>query len=146
MSTLSSDRYGLNQWRWLSTRVSLAVAVGGLTVVACSNDAPTSPSGPPGSPTSSTTITITAAGVSPQTVQIRLGERVVFVNNDSESHEMSSDQHPDHLECPPINQVGFIMPGQTKETGHFVVAETCTFHDHLRAFDAGLHGTIIVSQ
>ena len=124
----------------------LGLALAGVAVVACSDDAPTSPSGGPAPPVPGRTITITAAGVSPQTVQIRLGERVTFVNNDSENHEMSSDQHPDHLECPPINQVGFIMPGQTKETGNFVVAETCTFHDHLRAFDTGLHGTIIVSQ
>ena len=123
----------------------LVLAIGCLVAAACTNGAPTSPSGSPGAVATGSTITITAAGVTPRTVQIRPGERVTFINNDMESHEMSSDQHPDHLECPSINQVGFIMPGQTKETGNFVVAETCTFHDHLRAFDAGLRGTIVVT-
>ena len=36
-----------------------------------------------------------------------------FVNNDSRSHEMFSDPHPEHTDCPEINQVGFLSPGQS---------------------------------
>lgn len=128
-----------SQWRWLAPAL-LGACLG------CSGDMPTSPSGGPGPSPAGNTITITATGVSPRMVEIQVGERVIFVNNNDESHEISSDQHPDHLECPAINQVGFIMPGQTKETGNFVVAETCTFHDHLQALNSGLQGTIVVIE
>lgn len=127
------------------SRVMGCLAFGGVVVIACSNDSPTSPSGSPGAVATGRTVTITARGVSPRTVQVRPGERVVFVNDDVVTHEMSSDEHPDHFECPAINQIGSLAPGQTKETGNFVADETCSFHDHLRAFEADLRGTIIVS-
>jgi hypothetical protein len=61
-------------------------------------------------------------------------------------HEMSSDRHPAHTECPVINQGGNISPGQSQETGNFVMPQTCTYHDHLDALDPGLLGTIIIVE
>ena len=115
-----------------------------LSVTACTGDSPVSPSPLPGDSTN--VVTISSAGVSPQTVQIRVGERVLFVNNDSVVHEMSSDQHPSHLECPVINQVGNISPGQSKETGNFVTPRTCAYHDHLDALNPGLLGNIVIVE
>ena len=63
-------------------------------------------------PVQSTTITITGAGVSPKNVIVSLGDRVLFVNNDTRSHNMTSDPHPDHNDCPEINQVGFLSAGR----------------------------------
>ena len=77
-------------------------------------------------------------------LQIRVGERVAFINNDGINHEMSSDEHPTHVECPTINQAGFLTPGEIRETGNFVRPETCTFHDHLNSTDTRLWGTIAV--
>ena len=37
---------------------------------------------------------------------------MLFVNNDTRRHDMTSDDHPDHLECPALNQVGVLNPGQ----------------------------------
>ena len=59
---------------------------------------------------------------------------------------MSSDEHPIHLDCPAINQAGYLRPGQSRETGNFVRAETCTFHDYLNAGTASLRGTIVVTE
>ncbi len=109
--------------------------------VACSGDSPVSPG-----PEPSNTITITGAGANPQTVRIRVGERVVFTNNDSVDHDMSSDEHPTHTECPAINQVGYLRPGETRETGNFVRPETCSFHDHINPTNATLNGSIIVTE
>ena len=88
-----------------------------LSVVACAGDSPTAPTGP--TDDSTNVVTITASGVSPRKIQIRVGERVLFINNDSVVHEMSSDLHPSHLACPVINLVGSISPGQSTETGNF---------------------------
>ncbi len=60
------------------------------------------------------------------------GSRVLFVNNDSQRHDMACDPHPDHNdpECSAINNVGALNPGQSRETGNLVVVRTCGFHDH----------------
>ena len=91
-----------------------------------------------------TTITITAAGVSPQRITVSPGTRVTFVNNDSRQHEMNSDPHPTHGDCPPIDDVGFLAPGQSKQTGNLNTVRTCGFHDHNQPDTASLQGQIVV--
>ena len=88
------------------------------------------PSSPSGGGSNSTTITITSAGVSPAQLTISPGTRVLFVNNDSRSHNMTSDPHPEHTDCPEINNVGLLQPNQSHETGNLVATRTCGFHDH----------------
>ena len=53
-----------------------------------------------------------------------------FVNNSGAVREMSSDPHPIHTDCPPINQVGPLNVGQGRETGVFPSARGCGYHDH----------------
>jgi plastocyanin len=91
----------------------------------CGGGSPSSPS-----PDGSATITITSAGVSPTQVNVALGSRVTFVNNDAQSHNMTSDPHPSHDDCPEINTVGLLRPGERRETGNLVTVRTCGFHDH----------------
>jgi plastocyanin len=119
-----------------------------LSAAACAGDSPTDPTAPTGDSTGDSTnvVTITASGANPLSIQIRVGEQVLFVNNDSVVHEMSSDLHPSHLGCPPMNQVGSLSPGQSRETGNFVTVETCTYHDHLDALNPGLLGTIVIVE
>jgi hypothetical protein len=69
---------------------------------------------------------------------------VLFVNNDSRRHDMTSDDHPDHLECPALNQVGVLTPGQSRESGNLVVTRTCGYHDHDNPDNANVQGRIIV--
>jgi plastocyanin len=109
------------------------------------NGTPTSPGNPNNpTPVATTTITITAAGANPQVITVPVGARVTFINNDSRSHEMHSDPHPNHGDCPPIDDVGFLAVGQTKLTGNMTVARTCGFHDHNLPDVANLRGQIIV--
>ncbi len=105
---------------------------------------PIGPGGGGTPPVATTTITITSAGVSPKNITVAPGSRVTFINNDSRSHEMSSDPHPDHGDCPPIEQVGFLSPGQTKQTGNLTVTRTCGFHDHNQPDVASLRGQIVI--
>jgi len=94
--------------------------------------------------TSGATITITAAGVSPSQVSISVGQSVTFVNSDGRVHNMSSDPHPAHTDCPSINAVGTISNGQTKLTNSLPTARSCGFHDHDDPDNAQLKGSIIV--
>ena len=92
---------------------------------------------------SGATITIRAGGtVDPKTVTIAVGQSVTFINADTRSHEMDSDPHPEHTNCPPINAVGLIQPGQTKLTNAFSTAVSCGFHDHADSANTGLQGRI----
>jgi plastocyanin len=82
--------------------------------------------------------------VSPRAVTIAAGGRVTFANNDDRPHEMNSDPHPAHTDCPSINEVGFLAAGQTKATGTLNTPRTCGFHDHNRNSDTSLQGTITI--
>lgn len=121
-------------------RVALrAIAVGLLAgLAACGGDTPASPS--PDTPT----VTISATGVSPTEVRIAKGGRVNFMNTDIRPHAMSSDPITTHTDCPPINDVGTLTPGQSRTTGALDIARTCGFHDHTNELDTSFKGTIII--
>lgn len=105
---------------------------------------PTSPTTPT-TPTDSATITIGADGrVSPSTVTIVRGGRVTMINNHNQAHDMSSDPHPEHSQCPELNQWGFLTAGQQRTSGNLNTARTCGFHDHNLPDNTGLQGRVII--
>ena len=111
-----------------------------LFVSSCGND---NPSGPSGGGTVAATITITSAGVSPKAVTVTAGSRVTFVNNDSRPHDMNSNPHPEHTDCPEIN-VGFIAAGASGTTQNLNNRRTCGYHDHNQPDVVALQGTITI--
>jgi plastocyanin len=123
----------------LATAVIAAAATG-----ACGGGSPTMPTTPPSGAVSTTTITIANNTVSPKNIVVALGSQVTFVNNDALAHDMESNPHPDHTDCPAINQAGFLSPGQSRQTGNLNVARVCGYHDHNLDTVAGLQGTITV--
>ena len=117
-------------WRWpLLSSALIAVTCGG------------SASGP--SP-ANVTITINAAGPAPIEVRVKVGSRVTFLNSDARPHAMSSDPIQVHTDCPAINDVGFLNPGQTGTTGVLDVVRTCGYHDHTNELDATFKGRIVI--
>jgi hypothetical protein len=95
--------------------------------------------------TAAATITITPTGVVPKEVSIPSGNRVMFVNDDTQTHAMSSDPVQVHNDCPGINAVGTLSPGQRKATSVLTTVRTCGFHDHTREFEEAWKGRIIVN-
>jgi plastocyanin len=138
----------------MRTSSGLIVAAGALIVMtACGggSSTPTSPSGGSGSGAtgspgpSGATITIGSNGaVSPSQVTIIVGQSVTFVNNDSRTHDMASNPHPVHTDCPSMNAAGNLAPGQTKLTNAFGVARSCGFHDHSNPDNTALQGTVVI--
>ena len=138
----------------LGTRTAHLALLGTLvTAAACGGgSSPTSPSG--SSPVvqstgavaaSGATIAISSSGaVSPSTVTITVGQSVTFVNNDSRTHDMSSDPHPSHTNCPSIGNVSSLSPGQTKVTFGFASPGSCGYHDHNNPDATSLKGTIVI--
>jgi plastocyanin len=113
-------------------------------VVNCGGSSPSGPSDSGGTPTPSTTITLTSNGASPAAVTVPPGTRVLFINNDSTSHDMTSNPHPEHTDCPEVNQVGLLGAGQRRETGNLNTVRTCGFHDHDRPTNIRFQGRIVI--
>ena len=149
--------------RYLMGCVGAAAVTLALTAAACGGGSnPTSPSPSPSpapapapapaptpapapAPGGGSTITISSAGVvSPKTLTVAAGTRVTFINNDSRPHDMESNPHPEHTDCPAINDVGFLAAGQTRLTGNLNIVRTCGFHDHNQNSNANLQGTITI--
>ena len=134
--------------------VGQSLVVGALVIMsACGGGSPMSPSGGGAVVVGSTgavgaigaTITIgTNSAVSPSQVSIAVGQSVTFVNNDTRSHDMESDPHPAHTDCPSIANVGLLQPGQSKTTFGFSGSGSCGFHDHNNSDSAGLKGRIVI--
>jgi plastocyanin len=121
--------------------VRLASAAFALVLLSSCGDSE-SPSGPSDNPNR---ITISATGVvSPREITVSPGSRVLFVNSHSSRHNMTSDPHPDHLDCPELNQVGLLNPSQSRESGNLVTVRSCGFHDHDDPDNTSLRGTIII--
>ena len=134
----------------MRTAILSGVMAAALAVAACGGGGgtPTTPTPtptPPGSNPSTATITIGSDGrVNPSTVTIAVGGRVTFINSHNTAHDMQSDPHPEHTDCPQLAQVGFLSVGQQRTSGNFNTARTCGFHDHNRETDTGLQGRIII--
>jgi len=108
---------------------------------ACGGDSPVSN---PNNPSNPFMITISTSGiVSPKQLMVPPGTRVLFVNNDSRPHDMASDPHPDHLDCPELNR-GVLNPGQSRESENLVIVRTCGFHDHNDPDRIDLRGSIVI--
>lgn len=134
---------------------ALAVLIMAMAAAACgggssggSTPAPTAPSPAPpttGTPSDAATITIgTNGAISPTSVTLNRGGRLTIINNDTRAHDMSSDPHPEHTDCPELNQIGFLTAGQQRTSGNLNTARTCRFHDHNLPDNAALKGTVVI--
>ena len=128
---------------------SLALA---LFLPACSSSSPNGPGGSgggssgggPGNPgPSGASITIANGRVTPASVTVSVGQSVTFVNSDGRTRNMNSDPHPEHNQCPALN-VGPISNGQSRLSGAFTTARTCSYHDHDDPDNANIKGTVII--
>lgn len=120
-----------------------ALLASAVVLLAACGSGNTSPSPPP--PDNPNQMTISSSGVlTPKELTITAGSRVLFINNHSRSHQIASDPHPEHTDCPEINQVGLLAPGQRRETGNFVAVRTCGLHDHDEPDNANLKGRITI--
>jgi plastocyanin len=136
--------------------MSVISSVVGATVVTCaivalagcgssnSNSSGPSTGGTCTASSTSTTITISNNAVCPQNITVPRGTQVTFVNNDTRTHEMTSDPHPEHSDCTEINAVGNLVVGQSRQTSNLVVARKCGFHDHIAFEVKSLQGSITI--
>jgi hypothetical protein len=133
--------------RNLRIQVSGAAVAAGLAIAAACGGGSSNPNGPTGACTPSpnpNTIVVQGNQVCPQTLTVARGSQVTMINNDSRVHEMDSDPHPEHTQCPELNQIDFLNPGQSRSSGNLNTARTCGFHDHASPDTNSLKGTITI--
>jgi hypothetical protein len=130
--------------RRTAAAAALGVAATALVAaMACKSSGPSSPT-PSTPPVATTTISVTSAGVSPKDIVVPRGSQVLFVNNDATPHQMNSDPHPTHGDCPELDAVGHLDPTQGRLTSNLNTPRVCGFHDHLNDSRSALKGTITI--
>jgi len=102
-------------------------------------------SDPPSAPSPAATIRIGPNGPEPRELRIKIAQYVAFVNTDVRPHTIASDPVDEHSLCPPVNRVGLLQPGETRETGTLTSSNrTCSYHDHSDPSNASMRGRIVV--
>ena len=123
-----------------------AAAIALAAALSCGGNSSSSPS-PPGTCTPSAnpnTLVLMNNAICPQTLTVSRGSQLTIANQDSNTHEMASDPHPEHTDCPEINQIGFLSPGQTRSSNNLNTARRCGIHDHNNSNSAALKATITI--
>ena len=134
----------------LATLASVVfLAYGSYSVTGCGGAGSAYGANPAGPSTSSSTtvgatVTLTANGVSDATPRVALGAKVRFVNNDIRPHEILTTPHGVHTDCPALNELDLLQPGQSKDSGALTVKRGCGFHDHMNPDDQRFRGQVLV--
>ncbi len=97
--------------------------------------------GKPAQPIKDATIKVTKAGFSPQTLTIKVGTRVIWVNQDAGTVSVNSAVHPTHLVYPPLN-LGAFNSGSSVQLV-FSKPGSYSYHNH---YNPSQTGTIVVTQ
>ncbi|MBI3335378.1 MAG: cupredoxin domain-containing protein [Candidatus Portnoybacteria bacterium] len=82
-------------------------------------------------------VKITSQGFSPETVTIKKGDTVIWLNATSEFHWPASNLHPTHTIYPEFDPREPVAPGDTWSFT-FQKVGTWRYHDHLRPIDRGV--------
>ena len=102
--------------RYYGTVLSHHAAIGcilTLSVYACGGAGVAAPTpNPLASVPTEITINVTATGFKPTNPVVAVGGRVIFDNIDDRLHSVASNTLTTHADCPAINQVGVLVPGQ----------------------------------
>jgi len=116
-------------------------------LLSCSSSDPqtvSSLSAPIPEPAPAATVTISANGFDLAEVQVTVGSRVTFANADMRMREIYSGLDHVRFECPEIDAVGLILPGQSRQTRVFESSRTCAFHDATNLGNQAFQGRVVV--
>lgn len=134
--------------RRIGRLVSAAAMAGGMAAVfSCGGSTSPSATGSSGTCTPSSnpaTLVIQNNTICPSALTVSRGTQLTILNSDSRSHEMTSDPHPEHTDCPELNSIGFLSTGQSRQSGNLNTARRCGLHDHGAPDVASLKATITI--
>ena len=123
----------VNPLRWAVLLIALIATV---TLPAC-EASPNAPSDS-GAPPTGYRVTIAQIFLNPASLDVPVGARVAFVNND--------DNFPHHMAsaCSEVDAVGLLQSRQSGQTAPFANPKTCSYYDRLQPANPLRQGRIIV--
>jgi plastocyanin len=126
--------------------LSAALAASAIAAACGGSSSPDSPSAGGGCTPSANanTLVIQNNTICPAALTVTRGTQITITNMDSRAHEMNSDPHPEHTDCPELNQIGHLEPMQSRQSGNLNIARKCGMHDHLSPDTASLKATITI--
>lgn len=80
-------------------------------------------------------VIVTTNGFTPQTLTVKAGTKVVWINQDKDVANVSSDVHPTHQVYPPLNLGNFSSSSSVQLV--FEKAGTYKYHNHLNPSQTG---------
>ncbi|MBI2063061.1 MAG: hypothetical protein HYT61_02360 [Candidatus Yanofskybacteria bacterium] len=86
-------------------------------------------------------ITFTNGTATPNTINIKVGDTIKFINDNSIPHWPASGMHPTHQICPGFDALHGINNGESYSFT-FNEAKTCPWHDHLKP---SVNGQIVIN-
>lgn len=90
-------------------------------------------------------VKVTADGLLPNVLEVKVGTVVAFVNEDSIGHWIASNPHPSHTGLLGFDPGRVIAPGATYQFT-FSTLGTWGYHDHLDPFNSNYLGSVRVSS
>jgi hypothetical protein len=90
------------------------------------------------------TINLSANGVDNAQPSVALGERLRVTNNDTRAHQFMTTPHNVHTDCPALNTIGSLAPGQSGTSDPLTTSRGCGFHDHMNPDDPKFRGQVLV--
>jgi plastocyanin len=117
------------EWRRRAGMILAAIITAPLAV-SCGSSTPVSPTvSPAPAHVVPSTVMIMDTGPDPKDVTIAVGSTVSFMNHDTVAHAVAGGSDPARPDCPEIDAVGVLMPGDVRSTLPFTSARTCEYHD-----------------
>lgn len=93
---------------------------------------PSEPAPKPKTKLTTYTVSIGASSFVPQLLTIHAGDKVCWVNNDTQLHWPASDPHPTHTGFPDLDPLADLLPGETF-CYTFTQLGVVSYHDHTQA-------------
>jgi hypothetical protein len=133
---MNASRFGVGVV--VAATMALAIACGG------SSSPSTGPSGGCTPSSNANTLVIMNGTICPQAITVARGSQLTIQNLDSSVHDMNSDPHPEHTDCPELNQIGNLQTNQSRISGNLNTVRRCGMHDHINPDRASLKATITI--
>jgi hypothetical protein len=134
--------------QFLIVVLAIVLCVTALWAIGCGGGGgrtPTTPSNNSGSSGAvGATVTLTATGVSDASPRVALGQRIRFTNADTRVHQILTTPHLIHSDCPALNSIGSIAPGQSGTSEPLTTSRGCGFHDHNDPDNNSFRGQVLV--
>lgn len=88
-------------------------------------------------------VSTTKDGFTPQTIQVKKGQSVTWINTDKSPHQVASDPHPTHTNLPGFDSQEALTLNDSF-TFTFEKTGTFTYHDNLNPLK--FRGTVVVTK